>query len=49
MFCQWRDVGVVERAALEMLCTVNRTLGSNPSLSAIFLPFFQSTPRSGKI
>ena len=27
---------MVERAALEMLCTVNRTQGSNPCLSAIY-------------
>ena len=30
----WRDAGVVDRAALEMLCTGNCTGGSNPSLSA---------------
>ena len=30
----WRGVRVVEGAALEMLCTGNRTEGSNPSLSA---------------
>ena len=31
----WRDAGVVDRAALEMRCTGNCTGGSNPSLSAI--------------
>ena len=30
----WRDAGVVDRAALEMRCTGNCTGGSNPSLSA---------------
>ena len=30
----WRGAGVVELAALEMLCTGNRTVGSNPTLSA---------------
>src|SRR4051812_8916886 len=29
-----RGAGVVELAALEMLCTGNRTVGSNPTLSA---------------
>jgi hypothetical protein len=31
----WRGARVVELAALEMLCTGNRTVGSNPTLSAI--------------
>ena len=31
-----RGAGVVELAALEMLCTGNRTVGSNPTLSARF-------------
>ena len=31
----WRGAGVVELAALEMLCAGNRTVGSNPTLSAI--------------
>src|SRR5688572_33193487 len=30
-----RGARVVELAALEMLCTVNRTVGSNPTLSVI--------------
>jgi hypothetical protein len=30
----WRGAGVAELAALEMLCTGNRTVGSNPTLSA---------------
>ena len=29
-----RGAGVVDLAALEMLCTGNRTVGSNPTLSA---------------
>ena len=29
-----RGAGVAELAALEMLCTGNRTVGSNPTLSA---------------
>lgn len=49
----WRDAGVVDRAALEMRCTGNCTGGSNPSLSAAkgvnqvvtrFTPFF--TPKN---
>ena len=32
----WRGVGAAERAALEMLCTVYRTAGSNPALSVTF-------------
>ena len=52
----WRDAGVVDRAALEMRCTGNCTGGSNPSLSAIkgvnqafarFTPFF--TPKNVKL
>ena len=31
----WRGARVVELAALEMLCTGNRTVGSNPTLSAL--------------
>ena len=31
----WRGAGVAELAALEMLCTGNCTVGSNPTLSAI--------------
>jgi hypothetical protein len=31
----WRGAGVAELAALEMLCTGNRTVGSNPTLSAM--------------
>ncbi len=31
----WRGAGVAELAALEMLCAGNRTVGSNPTLSAI--------------
>ena len=30
----WRGAGVAELAALEMLCTGNCTVGSNPTLSA---------------
>ena len=33
--CFWRGAGVAELAALEMLCTGNCTVGSNPTLSAI--------------
>ena len=32
-FLLWRGARVVELAALEMLCTGNRTVGSNPTLS----------------
>ena len=32
----WRGAGVVERGGLENRCTLARTGGSNPSLSAIF-------------
>ena len=36
----WKGAGVVERGALEKRCASNRTGGSNPSPSAIFLnPF----------
>ena len=35
-FSKWRDGRVVEGAALEMLCRGNPTVGSNPTLSAIF-------------
>jgi hypothetical protein len=30
----WRGAGVVERDGLENRCTGNRTVGSNPTLSA---------------
>jgi hypothetical protein len=33
-FLLWRGAGVAELAALEMLCTGNCTVGSNPTLSA---------------
>ncbi len=36
--CFRRGARVVELAALEMLCTGNRTVGSNPTLSASTLP-----------
>jgi hypothetical protein len=32
-----RGAGVAELAALEMLCTGNCTVGSNPTLSAIWI------------
>src|ERR1043165_3305375 len=35
-----RGAGVAELAALEMLCTGNRTVGSNPTLSATQSPLF---------
>ena len=35
-----RGAGVAELAALEMLCTGNRTVGSNPTLSATPSPLF---------
>ena len=38
----WRGAGVVELAALEMLWTGNRTVGSNPTLSAIMI--FEQPP-----
>src|SRR5687768_17072739 len=38
-----RGAGVAELAALEMLCTGNRTVGSNPTLSASHI-LLESTP-----
>jgi hypothetical protein len=38
-----RGAGVVELAALELLCTGNRTVGSNPTLSARQLRLVFST------
>ena len=40
-FPNWRDGRVVEGAALEMLCRGNSTVGSNPTLSAIFYNFMK--------
>ena len=40
----WRDAGVVDRAALEMRCTGNCTGGSNPSLSAEIQRIKQQNP-----
>ena len=34
-----KGAGVVELAALEMLCTGNRTVGSNPTLSASYFRY----------
>ena len=34
-FREWKGAGVVELAALEMLCALSGTVGSNPTLSAI--------------
>ena len=51
----WRDAGVVDRAALEMRCTGNCTGGSNPSLSAKNQPvgrlvlFFDSGKGAGVV
>ena len=33
----WRGVRVAEGARLESVCACNRTAGSNPALSAIFI------------
>ena len=41
-----RDVGAVERARLESVCRGNSTVGSNPTLSAIF-PASGEARRSG--
>lgn len=42
----WRDAGVVDRAALEMRCTGNCTGGSNPSLSAVKIDYQSTTEKA---
>lgn len=42
----WRDAGVVDRAALEMRCTGNCTGGSNPSLSAVSIDYQSITEKA---
>ena len=42
----WRDDGVVDRAALEMRCTGNCTGGSNPSLSAVKIDYQSITEKA---
>lgn len=42
----WRDAGVVDRAALEMRCTGNCTGGSNPSLSAVMIEYQSVTEKA---
>ncbi len=44
----WRGARVVELAALEMLCTGNRTVGSNPTLSARNHEKYGSDIQNGK-
>ena len=40
---EWRGDRVVEGARLERVCAGNRTVGSNPTLSVIFIFFFTLT------
>jgi hypothetical protein len=44
IFLLRRGAGVVERDGLENRCTGNRTVGSNPTLSAICWKFFNELP-----